>query len=106
MQIGERLRAELDPDQFDQFGIRMHHALDAVRDGRCVRREEAGVEAPDAARRGDRTRNQEQPGRIGQQPCLGKWFPGSVQIGFPVLVLAAQAKAGFLAGFADCGDGE
>jgi len=39
VQIGERLRAELDPDQFDQFGIGMDHALDAMGDRGRVRGE-------------------------------------------------------------------
>jgi hypothetical protein len=44
----------------------MHHAFDSMRDGRGIGGEEARVETADAAGRGDRARNQEQPGRVRQ----------------------------------------
>ena len=104
MRVGQRLRADLDPDQFDQFGIGMDHALDAVGDGGSVRREEAGIEAPDAAGRGDRARDQEQAGRIGQQAGIGKRLPGAFEFWRRAVDLAAEAEPGFLAGLADRGD--
>src|SRR6185437_11212155 len=59
VQVGEWLRADLDPDELDQLGIGMHDALDAVGDGGGIRGEEAGIKTPDAAGRGDCARNQE-----------------------------------------------
>jgi hypothetical protein len=53
----------------------MDDAVDAVRDRRSVRREEPGVEAPDASGRGDGARNQEKTGRIGQQAGIAKRLP-------------------------------
>ena len=45
----------------------MDHAFDAVGDGGGIGGEEPGIEAADAAGRGDRARDQEQAGGIGQQ---------------------------------------
>ncbi len=33
MQVGQRLRSDLDPNQFHQFGLGMDHAFHAVGDG-------------------------------------------------------------------------
>ena len=100
LRIGQRLGADLDPDELDQFGIGMDHALDTMRDGRRIGGEEAGVEAADTAGRGDRARDQEQAGRIGQQSCIGEWRPGAVELCL-LLDLAAEAESGLFAGFAD-----
>ena len=105
MRVGERLGADLDPDELDQFGIGMHHAFDAMRDGRGIGGEEAGVEAADAARRGDRACDQEQARRIGQQARVGERRPRTVELGL-LLDLAAEAEPGLFTGFADRGIGE
>ena len=73
-------------------------------DRRGVRGEEPGIEPPHAAGRGDRARNQEQPGRVGQQAGLAKRLPGAFERGRGAIALASEAKAGFLAGLADRGD--
>src|SRR6266699_755297 len=121
VQIGERLRAELDPDQFDQFGIGMDHALDAMGDRGRVRGEESRIETLDAAGRGDGARDQEQAGRIGQEACIRERLPWTVKLWTVKLWtiklwtvklwtiklrrgavgVAAEAEAGFLAGLAD-----
>jgi len=78
----------------------MNHALDAMGNRGGIGGEEAGVEAADAAGRGDRPRNQEQARRIGQQACIRERRPGAFQLD-RLVYLAAEAEAGFLAGFAD-----
>jgi hypothetical protein len=83
----------------------MDHAFNAMGDAGSIRREEAGIEAADAAGRGDRARDQEQAGRIGQQARFRERLPGAFE--FHGLVdLAAEAEPGFLAGLADRGDRE
>ena len=83
----------------------MDHALDAVRDGRRIGGEEARIKTANAAGRGDRARDQEQTGGIGQQTRFRKRFPGAVELG-GFFDLAAEAETGLLAGLADCGNGE
>src|SRR3954454_20637234 len=104
VQISERLRAELDPDQLDELRVRMDHALDAVGDRGGIRREEARIEALDAAGRGDGARDQEQAGGIGQEACIGKRLPGALELGRRTFGLAPEAEAGFFAGLADRGN--
>ena len=104
MQIGQRFGADLDPDQFHQFGIGMDHALDAMGDGGGIGGEEPGIEAADAAGRRDRARNQKQSGRIGQQAGLGKRLPCAFQGRRGAIALASEAEPGFFAGLADRGD--
>ena len=82
----------------------MDHALDAMGDGGGIRGEEARVEAPDAAGRGDRARDQEQAGRIGQKAGIRERLPGAVELGRLAVGFAAEAKPGLLAGLADRGD--
>jgi hypothetical protein len=55
MRVGERLRADLDPHQFDEFGVRMDRASTrwAMLEASAVR----SVEAADAAGRDDRARS-------------------------------------------------
>ena len=77
MQIGERLRSELDPDQLHKLCVGMDDTLDTMGDRRSIGREEAGVIPPDAAGRGDRARNQEQAGWIGQEARFRKRRPGT-----------------------------
>src|SRR6266700_8372848 len=60
MQVGQRLRADLDPDEFDEFGVGMDHPVDAMGDRGGVRGEEARVKALDPAGWRDRARDQEQ----------------------------------------------
>ncbi|OOQ90454.1 hypothetical protein PEBR_04025 [Penicillium brasilianum] len=76
-----------------------------MRDGRGIGGEEAGVEAADAARRGDRACDQEQARRIGQQARVGERRPRTVELGL-LLDLAAEAEPGLFTGFADRGIGE
>ncbi len=75
-------------------------------DGGGVRGEEPRVEAPDPAGRGDRARDQEQPGRIGQEASIGKRLPRAGQCRHRAIDLAPETKTGFLAGLADRGDRE
>ncbi len=84
----------------------MDHALDAVGDRGGIRREEARVEALDAAGRGDRACDQEQAGRVGQQARIRERLPVAVELSRLTLGLAPEAKAGLLAGLVDRGDGE
>src|SRR5947209_4203107 len=58
----------------------MDHALDPMGDGGGVRGEEAGIEAPHTARRGERARDQEQSGRIGQEAGIGKRLPRAFEL--------------------------
>src|SRR3954451_3669348 len=104
VQISERLRAELDPDQLDELRVRMDHALDAVGDRGSIRGEETRVEALDAAGRGDGARDQEQAGGIGQEACVCKRLPGALELGRFALSFAPEAEAGLLAGFPDRGN--
>src|SRR6185312_657832 len=104
MQIGERLRSELDPGQLHQFGLGMDHALDPMGNRRSVRREEPGVEASHPAGRGDGTRDQVQSRWIRQQARFSKWLPWAFERRHRAAALAAETEAGFLAGFADRGD--
>ncbi len=83
----------------------MDHAFDAMGDAGSICGEEARVEAADAAGRGDRARDQEQVGRIGQQARFRERLPGAVEF-YGFFNLAAEAETGFLAGFADRGDRE
>src|SRR3954471_11329326 len=78
----------------------MDHAFDAMGDAGSVCREEARIETADAAGRGDRARDQEQAGRVGQQACFRERFPGSLELR-GLVDLAAEAEPGFLAGLAD-----
>ena len=48
MRVGERLGADLDPHQLDQFGVRVDHAFDPMGDAGSIRGEEAGIETADA----------------------------------------------------------
>src|ERR1700739_963431 len=82
----------------------MDYALDAVGDGGRIRGEESCVKTPDTAGRGDRTRNQEKAGRVGQQAGFAEWLPRSLEWWRFAFALAAETKPGFLAGFADRGD--
>jgi len=105
MRVGKWLRADLDPNQFDQLRIRMDHAFDAMGDSRSIRGEEARIKTPHAAGRGDSACDQEQAGRIRQQTGIGERFPGAIEL-YRLIDLAAQAETGFLAGLADGGVGE
>ena len=103
MRVGERLRADLDPYQLHQFGVGVDHAFDAMGDAGSISGEEAGVEAADAAGRGDRARDQEQARRIRQQARLRERLPGAFELdGF--FDLASKAQPGLLAGFTDRGN--
>src|SRR4030088_1509195 len=51
-----------------------------------------------------RTRDQKQAGRVGQEAGIGERLPGALQRRRHAVALAAEAKAGFLAGLADRGD--
>src|SRR5438105_15828376 len=62
MQVRERLRSDLYPDQLHQFSIGMDHSFDAMSDAGCVSRKKPSIEAPYAARRCDRAGDQKQPG--------------------------------------------
>src|SRR5262245_49484841 len=84
----------------------MHHAFDAMRDGRGVRREEARIETLDAAGWRDGARNQEQAGRIGQEARIRKRFPGTFELWRRAFGPAPETEAGFLAGLADRGNRE
>jgi len=103
--VRKRLRADLDPHQFDKLGVGMDHTLDAMGDRGGIRGEEAGVEALDAAGRGDGARDQEQARGVGQQARISEWLPRAFEPG-RALGLAPEAEAGLLAGFADRGDRE
>src|SRR5580698_3365905 len=81
----------------------MDHALDTMGDAGSVSGKEARVKTPDAAGRRDRARNQEKPGRVGQEPGLGKRLPGAFEARCRAVALASEAKAGLLAGLADRG---
>src|ERR1700693_10668 len=82
----------------------MDDALDAMGNGRGVGGEEPGVEASYAARRGDRARDKEQPGRVWQEPSLGERLPRPLERRRRAVALAAKTEAGLLAGLADRGD--
>ncbi len=79
VRVGEMCGAEFDPDQFHQFGIGMHDALDAMRDRRCICCEETRIEALDTAGWCDGARNQEQARGSGRRPASLKasHTPGS-----------------------------
>ncbi len=73
-------------------------------DGRSVRGEEPGIEAPHAAGRGDGAGDQKQSGWVGQQAGLGERLPRAVEIRRGAIALAPETQAGFFAGLADRGD--
>ena len=106
MHVGERLRADFDPHQLHQFRIRMDDARHPVGDGGRVRGEKARVEALDAARRRDRTCDQVERGGIRQEARIAERLPASLELRLHVVRRLAEAKPGFLAGFADRGIGE
>ena len=104
MQVSQRLRADFDPDQFDQFGIGVNDTLDAVGDRGCIRGEKTGIEAAHPAGRRDGARDQIQARRVGQQTGVAEWLPDPAQFCDGALGPASKAEAGLLAGFADGGD--
>ena len=101
MQIGQRLRSDLDPNQFHQLCLGMDHAFDMMGDGGGIGGEKPCIEPPHPARWGDRAGNQEQAGGVGQQPGIGKRFPRAFEGGSNAIALAAETEPGFLAGLAD-----
>src|SRR6478609_11734205 len=81
--LGNRRQVELprfikiDPDQFDQLGIRAGDALDAAAERIVVDDEETRVEALRAPRRCDGTRDEGYGAEIGIDAMAGEFGPGA-----------------------------